>query len=492
MAVSSAKNGIEVNLKKVTPGKFICFLLTGMLCLSAFPLSAAEKHLSFFEAWQKMTADSDTLAAAYAGLEQARHKRTAARNLYMPEIALSANYMYLDDDITLSPDDILSSMPAGRQLQPLIEGIGQQYGLSGAALNSAFTSTIAEQNNRSISIGGSWPIYTGGRIDAAQDIAANRENEAGQKLRKTRHEQFELLVRYYFGAVLAQQVFTTLLEVEEGLQAHFEHAQLLEQQGQIARVEKLQAEAAYDKAKADRRKAGHDLEIADAALARALKIPAFITPTDNLFISDDLPGSAFFLDKTLGQFPGLGMLESKQKQAENLVSIEKGRYYPTVALVGTYNIYEEDNLAGELLPEWILGIGLKMPLLERSGRSADVAAAKSMVRQLEFLQSQTRNDLAVLVEKTYRQTEQAKEEYHGLRSSLELAKETVFLRTKAFDQGLSTSLDVVDAELFLAEVKTRRSAAVYNHVIALAKLLALSDEIDSFFQYQNPLEKEVQ
>ncbi|MEE4242188.1 MAG: TolC family protein, partial [Desulfopila sp.] len=438
------------------------------------------------------TADSDTLAAAHAGLEQARHKRTAARSLYMPEIALSANYMYLDDDITLSPDDILSSMPAGSQLQPLIEGLGQQYGLSGAAINSAFTSTIAEQNNRSISIGGSWPIYTGGRIDAAQDIAANRENEAGQKLRKTRHEQFELLVRYYFGAVLAQQVFTTLLEVEKGLQAHFEHAQLLEQQGQIARVEKLQAEAAYDKARVDRRKAGHDLEIAGTALARTLKIQPRITPTDNLFISNNLPETAFFLDKTLESFPGLGLLESKQKQAEDLVIMEKGRYYPTVALVGNYNIYEEDNLAGELLPEWIVGVGLKLPLMERSGRSGDVAAAKSMVKQLEFLQNQARNDLAVMVEKTYRQTEQAKEEYHGLRSSLELAEETVLLRTKAFNQGLSTSLDVVDAELFLAEVKTRRSAAVYNHVIALAKLLALSDKIDAFFQYQNPLITEVQ
>ncbi|MEE4240905.1 MAG: hypothetical protein V2I36_05535, partial [Desulfopila sp.] len=92
MAESSSKKGIEATLEKVTTGKFICFLLTGMLCLAAFPVSAAEKHLSFFDAWQTLTADSDTLAAAHAGLEQARHKRTAARSLYMPEIALSANY----------------------------------------------------------------------------------------------------------------------------------------------------------------------------------------------------------------------------------------------------------------------------------------------------------------------------------------------------------------------------------------------------------------
>jgi outer membrane protein TolC len=109
-----------------------------------------------------------------------------------------------------------------------------------------------------------------------------------------------------------------------------------------------------------------------------------------------------------------------------------------------------------------------------------------MVRQLEFLQSQTRSDLSVLVEKTYRQAEQAIEEYHGLVSSLHLAEETVSLRSKSFQQGLSTSLDVVDAEMFLAGVKTQRSAAAYSYVITLAKLLAVSGQMETFFSYQIP------
>ena len=442
--------------------------------------------LGFAEAWQKIDGESDTLAAAKANLEQARHKKDAARDLYLPEVEVSANYMRLNSDVTLSPNDILASMPAGNRLAPLIAGVGQSYGLSGAALNQAFTATIMERDNRSSSVSGSWPIYAGGRIDAAQDIATGQEKEADKRLDRSRQEQFENVAHFYFGTVLARQVDTTKIELEHDLKQHFDHALLLEQQGQIAKVERIQAEAAYDRARVERRKADRDLEIATIALTRLLKSDEPITPTDALFITDTLPPLATFLEQTLASSPGLSILKAKQEQAAGLIAVEKGKYYPTIAVFGNYSLYEEDDLAGKMLPDWIVGVGLKLPLLERSGRSGNLSAAKSLVHQLEYLQNQARSDLSVLVEKTYRQAEQAIEEYQGLASSVKLAEETVSLRIKSFEQGLSTSLDVVDAEMFLAGVKTQRSVAIYSYVVALAKLLATSGQMETFFSYQIP------
>lgn len=468
--------------------KIFCIYLitTGIFCLLPLPAAAEETVLGFAEAWQKMTADNDTLAAARETFDQAKHKRDAARDLYLPEIEISASYMRLDDEVTLSPGDILSSMPAGDRLAPFLEQIGRSYGLSGAALNTALTSTIAERDNLASSIRGSWPIYAGGRIDAAQDIAAGQEKEADKKLEMTGQEQFENLAHYYFGAVLASQVYQTKGEVAEGLAKHFEHALLLERQGQIAKVERIQAEAAYVKAKVEHRKAGRDLEITRIALTRLLKMRELITPADTLLIKDFLPPLETFLEDTLASAPGLHILKAKHDQAAGLVAVEKGKYYPTVAVFGSYSLYEEDDLASKMLPDWVLGIGVKIPLLERSGRSGNLQAAKSVIRQLDYLQNQARSDLSVLVEKTYRQAEQALEEYQGLSSSLKLAEETVSLRAKSFDQGLSTSLDVVDAEMFLAGIKTQRAGAVYGYVLALAKLTAVSGRMATFFTYQLP------
>jgi outer membrane protein TolC len=183
-------------------------------------------------------------------------------------------------------------------------------------------------------------------------------------------------------------------------------------------------------------------------------------------------------------YPGLQLLDSKKDQVEGLVAVEKGKYYPTVGLFGNYSLYEEENLATELAPDWMVGVGVSIALVERDGRGGKLAAARSTIRQINSLKRQAKSDLTVLLEKTYRQAQQALEEYKGLGSSEQLAKETVDLRNKAFSQGLSTSLDVVDAELFLAGVKSQRAFALYNHVVALAKLVTISGDLPSFFQYQ--------
>ena len=107
------------------------------------------------------------------------------------------------------------------------------------------------------------------------------------------------------------------------------------------------------------------------------------------------------------------------------------------------------------------------------------------MRQVEYLQAQAVQDLSVLVEKTYREANQSLEEYQGLKSSLALSNENLLLRSKAFTQGISTSIDVVDAQLYVASIKTQRFVAAYQYMISLTKLLALSTDINTFKHYQS-------
>ncbi len=462
-------------------------LYLGVFLLSSLPSHSVvgqELDMSFADAWTLVAAENDTLQAARADVESADHKKDAAKDLYLPEISLSATYLYLDDDIELSPSDILDSMAAGDQLAPLLSGLASSYGMSMAQVESGLTSTITDRETLISSISAKWPIYTGGRISAAQDIAAGKYNEATQNLQLKSLTQFETLTRYYFGAVLAKKVFETRKEVESGLKQHLDHAILLEEQGQIAKVERMQSQASHDKAAVERKKAGRDLEIARLALTRMLKKSDTVIPSDALFARDSLPELKYLLERTLSVYPGLKILDSKKDQVAGLVAVEKGKYYPTVGLFGNYSLYEEESLATDLAPDWIVGVGVSIPLVERDGRSGKLKAAQSTLRKIDSLKSQARSDLSVLLEKTYRQAEQALEEYNGLGSSEMLAEETVNLRIKAFSQGLSTSLDVVDAELFLAGVKSQRAFALFNHVVALAKLVAISGDLPSFFQYQ--------
>lgn len=435
--------------------------------------------VSFDQAWQALLQNNDGLAAERAGVEQAQLKEDASGALNLPSITLSANYTRLDDDVTISPSDLADSTAVGASSLT-------------HAFDNMLTSTLLEKDIFTSSIRAIWPIFTGGRISAAQDIAAAQSEEAQYLLAMKQQGKFEDLSKYYFGVVLAEKVLIARQEVEQGLKEHFDHARKLQAQGQIARVETLQAQVAYDKAMVDRKKAQNDVKIAQMALTRLIKAPSPAQPSTKLFTNESLPQMQGFLDKTLMTYPGLNILDAKEKQAKGLVKVEKGKYYPEVYVYGNYNLYKDDTLVSETSPDWLVGVGVSIPIVDNSGRSDKVGAAHSAIKQVTHLRAQAQQDLSLLVDKTYREANQALEEYNGLSSNQTMAQENIRLQTKAFSQGLSTSLDVVDAQLYLSQIKTQRAAAAYQYVLSLSRLLAVSGEIDSFKRYQQYQGLEVQ
>ncbi|MGR5241039.1 TolC family protein [Photobacterium damselae] len=458
------------------------------------PIAGQAESVSFSQAWQTVVSQNEGLAAERTKVDQAKYLQDAAWDLNLPQVSVGANYTRLDDNIEISPSDLFSSMPAsGTDAGKVISQLAEQLSkLTGIDFNSLFTSQITDKDVFTSSIRAIWPIFTGGRINAAQAIAEGKTEEAKYMLAMKKQATYEDLSRFYFGVVLAEQVYKTRQEVEAGLKQHFEHAVKLQQQGQIARVERLQAEAAYDKAKVETQKSKRDLEIVQVALTKLLNASSPITPTTTLFTNEQLPNLDSFLSQTLTTYPGLHLLDAKRKQANGLIDVEKGKYYPEVYLYGNYNIYDGHSLAAELTPDWAVGVGVNIPLIDNTGRSGKLKAAHSAVSQVNHLQAQAKQDLSVLVEKTYKEANQALEEYQGLQSSLNLANENVRLREKAFSQGLSTSLDVVDAELFLASIKTQRLAASYQYITSLTRLLAISGQMSEFNQYQKYRGLEVQ
>ncbi|HCE40783.1 MAG TPA: hypothetical protein DEV80_12090, partial [Alcanivorax sp.] len=71
-----------------------------------------------------------------------------------------------------------------------------------------------------------------------------------------------------------------------------------------------------------------------------------------------------------------------------------------------------------------------------------------------------------------------------LASQIELARENLHLRRRAFEEGLGRSLDVVDAQTALSAARTHRQAAAFRYVVALARVMALTGQPGRFIDYQ--------
>lgn len=451
-------------------------------CLGLYSPVSHSAAISFEQAWQVLQQENYSLAAQRSNVERYEHLENATDNLNLPSVSIGANFTRLDKDVTVSGEQLFEStgqaLPnLGPVLGPMLTPLLSQLG--------GVTSTISERDIFTSSIRAIWPIFTGGRINAAQSAAEGKKDQARSELAMETQARFEDLSKYYFSVVLAQEVVKTRQLVEQGLTQHRDNAVKMEQQGQIARVERLQAESALDKAVVERKKAQMSLEIARAALTKILNQTTTVEPADTLFVNQNLPDQTLFVEQTLATYPGLALLDAKEKQASSLIKAEQGKYYPEVYLYGDYSLHEDDSLASQMKPDWLVGVGVNIPLIENSGRSDQVKAAHSAVSQVRYLKAQAKQDLSVLVQKTYLEALQAQQEVEGLTSSLDLANENLKLRQTAFSQGLSTSTDVVDAQLYLASVQTQQSVASFNYLISLSKLLALSNKMDAFSQYQH-------
>lgn len=451
-------------------------------CLGCYAPFTQGAEISFVQAWQVLQQENNSLAAQRSNVERYQHLQNATDNLNLPSITVGANYTRLDTDVTVSGKQLFESTGGSLPDVSAIPIPGIANLIAGAA---ATTSTITERDIFTSSIRAIWPIFTGGRINAAQSAAEGKKAQAQSELAMETQARFEDLSKYYFSVLLAEEVVQTRQLVEQGLTKHRDDALKLEQQGQIARVERLQAESSLDQATIERKKAEKDLEITKAALTQILNQTSAVEPSDTLFINSTLPPLDVFVNRTLETYPGLDLLDAKEQQANSLIKAEKGKYYPEVYLYGDYSLHEDDSLASQMKPDWLVGVGVSIPLIESSGRTDQVRAAHSAVSQVKYLKAQAKQDLNVLVQKTYLEAQQAQEEVEGLASSILLADENLKLRQKAFSQGLSTSTDVVDAQLYVANVQTQKAAASFHYLLSLSKLLALSSEIDAFSQYQN-------
>lgn len=439
----------------------------------------------FEEAWTRVRETHEGIRAERQALERVKYIRKATRALRRPSIKLNASYTHLSDPVQLNILDFkpLSSI-GDSQLGQILRDLLADLGISPGDINRAFTTDLTEQDVFFSNVMALWPVYVGGRIDAAQGIREAQIREAEQMIDLKLRTIFDDTAKYYFGVVLAEKVIETRKMAEASLDRHLDHAVKLEEQGQIARVERLSAQVTRDRAAVETRKAEDNLKIARLALASLLGEEDGVLPVSPLFINRKLPAAEDFIEHTLESFPGLRILEARAEQADGVIDVESGARLPEIFAFGNVILYKDDSVVAEMTPNWAVGVGLSFDILDRTGQKGKIEAARSAILQVEHLEKQARRDLRVLVEKTWQEAIQAREEFNGLESSLELADENVKLREKAFAQGFSTSLEVVDAQLFVTAIRTQRMAAAYNYVNALARLLSLSGQTDAFARFQ--------
>jgi len=440
-----------------------------LLLLILFSVSSNADTFNIEEAWRAVQERNEGLKAADQGVVHARKMRDGAASMtYMPRVDLHGSYTHLSKPIDLDLSEPLNNI--GGSLPIPLPPISSDDA----------TVDLSEQDVFLANLSILWPIYMGGKTLHLKDIREAQIDESKAKLELKRQKSFILLVKYYYGALMSETYYKMRQDVEHAFEMHWYHAKKFKEQGQIAEVELLNAQVQYDKSTSETLKAKHKYEIAVSALKKMLKEESDISLSSQLFINDDLKTEEYYVERAKSGYAALDLLDAKRRQSESFVEIEKGSYMPTLSAFGNYTLYKDDSIISKSMPDWFAGVAVNINLLSATGRSEKYEAARVVNQQVSLLRAQAVQDISILAEKTYKEVQLYLEQYKTLDSSLRLAKENVRLREKSFSEGLSTSLEMVDAELFLAAIKTERLNVAYMYIQKLSQLLVLSGESSLF------------
>jgi outer membrane protein TolC len=285
--------------------------------------------------------------------------------------------------------------------------------------------------------------------------------------------------------VLADQACKVRTQVAEAMKKHLFDSQKLSEQGQIAKVEFLHAQVANSDAERELKKANREAIIVKRALQNtmALNDSIDLTLASQLFILKNVEDENFFIALALKNNPQLLQVDSKRDLAATGIKLEKSNFLPIVALTGTYDLADKD--LSPYVPQWIVGVGLNWSLIEGNARHRKLQSAHLKEDQVEQAGLKAEEDIKTVIRKMHQQLAMQVEQLEELDKTLEFAKIYVDSRDKAFHEGLSTSTELVDANLLLAKVKIDRLQAMYNYDVALATLLQICGSPDRFMVYQS-------
>ena len=456
--------------------------------LPTLGLAQTDKQmLSLEEAIAVTLTENPVLKAAEYEERAAQQERRAAIGLRMPQINVTGAYAYLGKDIGVDFNNLKDPTRefAGKILgSGLITDPTILQGIQGLLNPMLEADWFLKVQDRSLGfVGGevTLPIWMGGKINAANRAAKINEKSAVEQGNQTRNALISELVERYFGLSLATQVVAVRQQVVDGMRRHLEDAVALEKNGMIAQSERLYVE--FKMAEAERELANAKLQVQTvaSALSNTLGRENNWQPITTMFILSQVEELAYYQDLAQARNPLLNQVSLKRQLAEEGVRAQRAEFLPQVAAMGGASFYNYQ-VTG-ILPRWAVGVGVNIKLFDGLNREYKYSAAKQTARRVGELQNKAGQDVAILVEKLYNQMMNYRNQMTSIDASLAFAEEYLRMKQAAFKEGMSSSTDLIDAELNLAGVRTERLQAAYNYDLLLAQLLEASGISDEFPAY---------
>ncbi len=250
--------------------------------------------------------------------------------------------------------------------------------------------------------------------------------------------------------------------------------------GELTRTALLRADGELSGARSDYLKATNSFKIARATLSRIVVIEDDFLLTETTLPIDEYVDFNKLRDAVADSRSDLKSYAIQQKMAAEQVKYARGAFWPNVGLFAVYNGYDQDPLASTNKESVLAGVSLTFPFFEGGLRIADYREAKAKERQAKLAYDEFKKIVDIELQNAYLDLQTEQGTLHFLEDQLIFADDNYNAIIRMFNNGLATSLDVMDANSLLLSAEKNVNEARYNYQLANLRLKRTSGTLLPF------------
>lgn len=402
-------------------------------------------------------AANPSLQAARESVDIARDQLSGARAQKGPSVGSSVVYTRVDRVPSISTFVPSPTSPLGFELR---------------------TFSLGKEENVDAQTTFGLPVYSGGALSAG--IRAARHGVVAAKAAAARSEQqVAYAVRQaYYGVLTAMDATTVARQALAAAEEQLRVARAFVQAGTAPQFDVLRAEARTAEARQQVTLGANGESIARAALNNAMGVPQewtfnLTTPLRREPTAKDLEQ---LQQAALAARPDLAQFRANEQALRQGIVAARASRLPSVGL--SWTLSAPVNETTFAVGGWTLAIAANFNLFDSGRTRARIRESQDRLQQIQAFTNQLRQAVTFEVKQAYLNLNTAQEQLVTAAAELRAADEALRIAQVRYQAGISTTVEVIDAQVARQSAANSYNAATYNYNLALAQLdLALGAQV---------------
>ncbi|MDO8663164.1 MAG: TolC family protein [Candidatus Omnitrophota bacterium] len=330
------------------------------------------------------------------------------------------------------------------------------------------------KNNNNMGVSVTDTIYNGGANIASLRQAQLALKEQNETLRAIRLNVELEARRLYYGLLLAYETKRIAEDLVAQAESHYEEVNNNFKQGTASRFDVLQSKVQVSLLVPQLINAQNSIDLIMAEMNKLLgqKVGDKITVNDKLIYDPfEIKEEAFLQEAYLNEpemiLKALGIDISKWS-----IKYARAGWLPQIETNAEYT-YQSNNLGNMFNNRhnnWNIGFAVRLAIFDGFSTKAKVDAAKAKYMQAVIGKENLADQVAVDLRQACLDLTQAAAIIKSQEDNLQDAKEALQISYVRFNNGVGINLDVMDAQVSLANVQKNLVEGTYDYIMAKARL----------------------